>query len=299
MAKNLQDKLDKLRSKMASVASGGAGFWSPPEGESIIRILPPVGGMEFFFQEVGTHKLPDNTILRCPKFTSDNELDCPICEAVSQLYNGSEEDQKFAKQLLRWKQYWMNIVVRDKGDKEGKTGSGPKIFTPGVTVFSGLMALVNGELGDISKVGDREGVDIIITKYKENNQTKYMVNAARYDCPLHQDDAQVEKWLEEAEDLSYVVLSEDPDEDEALTDGAKVVLYPYARLKEMAGIGSDAPKQTTSAMQAKANLRRSTTEPDEEEDDEPDEEAFPAEEEDEVGAAIEASKSRRRRRFSR
>ena len=52
-------KLDALRKKLKDTDLGGSrGFWAPQQGMNVIRILPEVGDMEYFFQEVGRHYLP-------------------------------------------------------------------------------------------------------------------------------------------------------------------------------------------------------------------------------------------------
>lgn len=230
--------LDKLRQKMANTDTGGgrSGFWEIPQGDTTIRILPPVGEMEFFFQEVGQHRLPDGKFVYCPSFTTAGELDCPICDLVNQLYkSGNSGDKDLAGQLRRSRKYWVNIIAREKGDKGGDTGTGPVIFTAGVTVFRALQTLINSpDYGDITHPD--EGFDLIINRKGEKLETQYSVMPRPRPCPIHTNKEQAEDFLAAAADLTPVELSMDPGEDAELGGDAMVALLPYDRLASETGL---------------------------------------------------------------
>lgn len=232
---SISDRLAKLKEKMASVDVGGeSGFWRPESGKpSTIRILPPVGGMDYFFQEVGRHySLPDGSVEVCPNFTTSGTELCPICELVRQLYKGSSSDRALAGKLRCSKSFWMNVVVRDKDDPDGIEASGPYIWTPGTSVFTQLMALINNpDYGDISDPS-KEGVDIVVERRGEGLKTEYFITTRRKSSPLHDNQDTVDEWLDSARDLSFVMLTNDPDEDEELASEHKVVALPYDRLVE-------------------------------------------------------------------
>jgi hypothetical protein len=306
----IAERLAKLRAKMASVDTGNnKGFWSPPANDSVIRILPEIGRMEFFFQEVGQHFIPGekNLSVICPNFTTSGQFDCPICELVSQLWKGDETDKELAKKLRHDRKFWMNIVVRSKEDQGGDTGDGPFIFTPGVTIFGSIQALVNNPtMGDITH--ELYGLDLIINKKGEKLNTEYKVfnRPTRSDIPLHTDVAKMDDILEKAVDLSWVMLSENPEEDKDLAGGHIVKLLPYDRMLDEYGIGPDmdvnklanepgryetnqaSGSQVRDALRAKRTAGR---EPEQEE------EAFPVAEvqEDAVGAQLKALQARRQR----
>jgi hypothetical protein len=85
----------------------------------------------------------------------------------------------------------------------------------------------------------------------------------------------MEQWLDEAIDLSWVMLSDDPAEDQENSEDAVVILLPYDRLLEKHGLG---PGVDVSALDVK------------------EEEAKKSETADEVGQVIQ---QRRRQRRSR
>lgn len=249
----MQDRLAKMRAKIANTDVGGSGgYWSPPQGSSIIRILPEVGKMEFFYQEVGKHGLWDfgGKEVYCAKYTSNGEFECPICELVSELYKSTNESDKVLAGKLRMaRTFFMNVIVRDKDDENGNTGSGPLIFTPGVTIFGAISALVNGSYGDVTDID--EGTDLEISKKGEKIETRYNVfpRHSKHSIPLSRSDEQIEKWLEDAQDLSWVMLSNNPEEDNDLAGKLIVRLLPYDRMLNEIGIG---PGMDVGRLEAKA-----------------------------------------------
>lgn len=278
---NISDKLEALKAKMESIDIGGEfqqGFWKPEEGRNIIRILPEVGEMEFFFQEVGRHfNLPDvedaDKTLVCPDFTTGGEEPCPICEVVQQLYSsGSVEDKELASKWRVRKSFWMNVVVRKAGDRGGNTAEGPYIFTPGVMIFQSIQSLISDpDYGDISDL--EQGIDIIIDRNGTGIDTSYKVYPRKGNFhPIHEDADQSSRILNEAVDLSYVLLTENPDEDEEYS-GVVVKVLPYNRIVDMYGIG-----------------------PNEELEFVEDAEHGKEDEEDEVGSEIRERRARRSRR---
>ena len=255
------DRLAALRDKLAhtDLRSGGGGFFSPPEGRSEIRIMPEVGEMTFFYQQVGTHMLPDTENKKqfyCPAFTSEGELECPICKYVEQLKReGSKASLALADALRVKKKFWMNVIDR------GREGSGPQIFTPGVMVFGQISSLISdpdyGDIFDIDK-----GIDIIIERHGKGLETEYNVKPKRDDSPLHEDPDVVTEWLKKARDLTPVEVSEDKEEDEELTKGHILYVLPYDRLKaefDAVDSGDDEPEEDERPR--KSSIRRSEPAP--------------------------------------
>ena len=218
-------KLDALVQRLKSVDTGGGGqgFWSPPQGKSVIRILPPVGDMEFFFQLVGKHYFPGGKWVTCSSFTSEGAQPCPVCEIVDQLYKiGDKPSKALAKELGVRRQYWMNIIDRDDED------AGPKIYTPGVQVFSEITNIISDpDYGDIT---DQDtGRDVTIDRAGKGLETKYKVLAKPHEKPLGDDD-QMAEWLEKAKDLAFVEVTEDPAEDSDIIGNHAVYILPYNRI---------------------------------------------------------------------
>src|SRR5574341_1048812 len=115
-----QDRFKRLQEKMAKHKTGGADYWKPEEGKSVIRILPPVKKMEFFFQEVGKHQLSDESDIKtlvCPAFTTDGEMHCPICEASKAAYDSGYKELGGKLKVRRY--FHMQILVRVNGEFEG------------------------------------------------------------------------------------------------------------------------------------------------------------------------------------
>lgn len=233
--KSKQSKLDALRAKLEKTDLGGGGgnYFSPKVGKNTIRILPEVGEMEFFFQTVGRHSFPENRYVYCPDFTSEGEYECPVCELVDDLYRAGDGPSKnLASRLRVRKMYWMNVIDRDN------EGAGPQVYTPGVTVFGAIVALINdpdyGEIYDIET-----GVDIVIEREGTGLDTQYQVIPKRHDTPLSDDEELVERWMEDARDLSWAMVSEDPSEDKDLSAGHAIYVQPYDRIVEDFDLDSD------------------------------------------------------------
>lgn len=197
MAKKAEarDRYKELLDKVQGMDLGGGGFWKPKVGRSVIRILPPVGDMEFFFAEVGRHYEQRQY---CPTITTDGEEDCPICELNEKLYQAGEKDAAATFRVSR--AFWMNIIDR------GSEDTGPQIYTPGVRVFQNLVSLIgDADFGDITD--EEDGFDIKIDRVGQGIETEYTVMPMRNPSVLGDED-QMEEWFEEAEDLSERVASQ-------------------------------------------------------------------------------------------
>lgn len=220
-----QDKLAQLRAKLKTtdMGGGGVGFWSPKEGKNIIRIMPETGDMDFFFQTVGVHHLPNKKRVYCPRFTTEDQLPCPICETVDQLYRGDAAQKQLAGELRVRKAYWMNVIVR------GEENLGPQIYTPGVTVFGSIASLISDpDYGDVMDIDD--GIDITIDRSGKGLDTEYQVTPRRNSSPLSEDADLAQEWLDKAKDLSYVLVDDDPEHDKELSAGHAIFLLPYDRI---------------------------------------------------------------------
>lgn len=223
------EKLAALRARVASLDLGGSGgdFWSPKEGKNVVRILPAAGNMEWFFQPVGRHTMTEDgkKTVYCPKFTSEGQLECPVCDLIDKMKHGDTASKAMADQMRARKSWWMNIIVRDETEDSAK----PHIFTPGVKIFDQLLGMVNDpDYGDITDL--LEGFDVVIERTGTGMATEYQVRARRTPSALSEDKNKAQEWMEDSKDLTYVELTEDADEDKALRGDGALWLMPYDRI---------------------------------------------------------------------
>lgn len=258
--------LEKLREKMNKTDVGGgndAMFWNAPDGDSTIRILPPVGDMEYFFQEVGSHYLPDGSHVYCPHFTTNGEYDCPICEISTILFRSRiKDDRDTASKFRVRKKYWMGVIVRDPVDSEGITGEGPFVFTPGPTIMKQIQSLImSSDYGDPSLAipSPDGGYDIVINRKGKKLDTEYNVNARRHSFPLHPDPGQVTTWLDTAIEINVCHLTDNPDDDAEVGDGFLIRLMPYERIIAEYGISSDMDVDSYLSSASKGGGRQANT----------------------------------------
>jgi len=148
--KKMREKLNALHTK------GGGGstkFWKVPDGESVIRVVPTKDGDPFkefhFHYNVGG----ENGFL-CPKKNFGDE--CKVCEFVSTLYKGTEEDKGNARKLVSKQRFVSPVLVRGEEDK------GVQLFSYSKKVYEALLQLVlNPDYGDIADA--KEGIDLVLT----------------------------------------------------------------------------------------------------------------------------------------
>lgn len=219
MAKDRTDMLKRLQEKVQTMNLGGD-FWKPSEGMTTIRILPPVGNMEYFFMENGRHY---DQKVSCPQIVTDGEDECPVCEVWQSLLNAGERDN--AKKFRPGRAFHMNIIVRKEAS------AGVRVFTPGVTVFGLIWNLIKDP--DYGLVYDvDEGFDLKLTREGTGIETKYSILPSPKTSALGTEDEMAE-WLgEEFEDGSW-------DGGMAKDLHAEVMggLLPYNDLLAKSGVG--------------------------------------------------------------
>lgn len=209
MARNAaEDRLTKMRERMnqskhkSQTSSGN--FWKPDEGKSVIRILPPVGKMGFFWQEVGKHSLSDDVTVICPNFTTDGELPCPICEASHEAYIA--KDKELGGQLKVRRYYYMSVMVRTQDDNDKMKWDGPFSYTPGVKLFENLSSIVaDPEYGDVSDA--QNGYTLKLTRNGTGMDTTYQVMPSRDPSPLASNEEELKEILGKAVDHSAILDS--------------------------------------------------------------------------------------------
>ena len=220
------DRYKKLLEKVQSLELGSSGFWKPPSGRSTIRILPPIGTMEYFFMEVGQHFLEGTGTFYCPKICSDGKDPCPVCDVNDALFQAG--DKESAKKFWAQRHFWCNVIVR------GNEDAGPQTFTPGTMVFTSLVSLISDpDYGDITDPD--EGYDIKIERSGEGINTRYEVRAAKSPSVLSDDDEEVDEWLETARDI-YDMVSKQIKTYDDLAKASGVDVYLDSELVDEDGV---------------------------------------------------------------
>lgn len=197
-AASIEQTLERMK-KAKDQSSGN--YLKIDDGESVvIRVLPPVGEMVYFFQQYGRHYPPgkDQTALTCLSFTTDGGLECPICELSNLAFRNG--DRETAKDWRVRKSYNMNVVVRNKhGDDELKR------WTPGVKIFTQLYGIIGDEdYGEIYDVGPN-GQDVKVTRTGTGLDTTYQVIPGKRNSPLAETQEEIDAFLKDAQDLAKLM----------------------------------------------------------------------------------------------
>jgi len=157
-----------LKAKQAELQrrTEGGPFWYPSDGNSQIRILPPVGNMDSFYVEGGVHYGVDDIPIVCPKPSGG---ECPICDHVAKLFaTKTIENVQLAKKIRMKPRFYMNVIDRDNESK------GPQIFPAGITVFKTVLEyFTDPDYGDMTD--ETDGRDVVITKSGTGLDTEYGV----------------------------------------------------------------------------------------------------------------------------
>lgn len=224
-ATSREERLTRLRKMQESLAQINTGFQSDvltlDVGVTTVRILPPVGDMDemFFHSPVGYHMIGD-TVARCSEFTSGNQIKCPICEVTEVLRRSGKAGKDLASKIRLNKKYWMNVIVRG-ADDQFNTATGPLILKAGVTIFNAARSFVMDP--DYGVIDDPEhGIDLKIEKKGSGINTEYSITPRRgskqplLSLPDGSVDWEgVQALMGKVQDLSPVLMPDDPEEDEA------------------------------------------------------------------------------------
>ncbi len=154
---------------------GGADFWTPPEGESRIRVMPPWDeGVEEFWFVTGTHFNvgPDERAVPCPELSGVADS-CFLCRLVKRLARGDEDEAAEAEAMGARPRYLLNIVDLEKPQDGVQVWPAPK------TIFRQLKKfwLNEEDYGDFTSF--EEGFDIIVEKLGSGINTKYDATPTR------------------------------------------------------------------------------------------------------------------------
>ncbi len=148
---------------------GGADFWSPPEGESRIRVMPPWDAdVEAFWFATATHFNvgPDERAVACPDMSGVSDS-CYICRLVKRLSRGEEDERAESDAMNARPRYLLSIV--DLGSPQ----NGVQVWPAPKTIFRQLKKfwLNEEDYGDFTSFKD--GFDILVEKTGTGLNTRY------------------------------------------------------------------------------------------------------------------------------
>ncbi len=237
MPKKRGVNVDKERGKLEEIRRGGTRFWTPKEGASLIRILPPYSGEDWYKETwfhfgVGVDRKP----IACARRLLDEP--CYLCEQVDELRKSEDpRDVELSTQIAARRRVFYNII--DIDDVE----SGAQIFSSGVTIFKEfLMYVADPDWGDITDPD--EGYDIVIEREGTGIDTKYTVRAKKNPTPLIDPGL-----LEELRDLDEMVEILPYEQVKAIYEGEEFVKEEKekksTKTKRETASRETAPKETT------------------------------------------------------
>ena len=232
--------LDKMRARMSTLKNKGNAnnrFWRPPDGESVIRIVPTADGDPFkdywFHYNVG-----DNPGFLSPKKNFGE--DCPLDSFVRQLWQeGTEDSKRMAKKLSARQRFFAPVLVRGEEDQ------GVRVWGFGKQVYETLLNLVlNPEYGDITD--PEKGIDLAISYGKPVGASfpVTQLTPRRRSSPLCPDDP--EKCRELLENI--------PDFDELFAASRKTAVEVQGMLDEF--LLSDSDPEENSSETTKYNAKK-------------------------------------------
>jgi hypothetical protein len=150
--------LKKIKERLANMNSKGGKFWRPPDGKSVIRIVPTKDGDPF--RDLHIHYgVGEEQGFLCPNRNFNQK--CAVCDFASKMWKeaaaaNDDASKEIAKGLFASQRYFSPIIVRGEGDPV------VKIWSYGKTVYETLVNLaLNPEYGDITDT--ETGTDITLT----------------------------------------------------------------------------------------------------------------------------------------
>jgi len=183
--------LKKVKERYDQISTGQ--FWTPKEGENLIRILPPYGESGLFFREVDMHfgvgKNGESFV--CTRAEGGR---CYACEKLEELRSSDDPEKiKLARKFVPRHRVLYNIVDLNEPSK------GVRIFSSGTTIFKDILSyFADPDWGDITD--PENGYDIRIIREGTGLETSYRVQAKKNPTPIADPE-----WLTQLHDLDSVV----------------------------------------------------------------------------------------------
>jgi len=260
---------DALRKKLNTLQGQNdrkSALWKPPEGSSIVRLVPWKERADNPFIELYFHYLGRKTHLSPITHGKPD----PIAEFADKLRStGDKDDWNFSKQFSPKLRTFVPIIVRGEEDK------GVRFWGFGKMVYTELLQVINDEdWGDISdpQSGHDVSVDFIPEKKSDTAyaQTKCLVKPK--ETPLSKDAEQVKKWLTEQPDIDEIF--EEPSYEELATflekfltpeggEDTSVTATTKGEASSAEAVVEDKPEVKTAKVKTKAKTASAVEETDE------------------------------------
>jgi len=195
-----KEKNEEAQRAAAARGTGGYNFWSPDDGTSNIRLMPPWSdGGEEFEREVWMHwnvgKGATQMTFVCPVKTPNvvgSTGECPICNHVANLRATDDPaDEEIAEKIRAKPRYYTNIIDNEdpvfvqadvdnwKTRQKDKSTQCPfsvgdtkiQVFNFGPMIYEKLLKMFSELQMDLTDMVD--GYDVLITKSGKDMGTKY------------------------------------------------------------------------------------------------------------------------------
>ncbi|MFW6281353.1 MAG: hypothetical protein ACOC1O_00985 [bacterium] len=236
---NQNDLQDMLNAMDDDQNGGRPKFWTPEEGENVIRFLPPMKKndekLPYFHHKV--HWL-DGKPYEClsQTFTDKNgnvhEAEpCPACQLAKKLYKTAEkgsEEHELAYSISAKDRYVFRIIDRSKKLEEQVN---PEFYEVGPSIYKKFFNILKSQkYGNI--VHPMEGRDFIIDRQGTGRRTNYDNSLPAPDkSPIFEDKEMLKKAFENATAMSYNDLIEFPTFNE-INQATKEAIDPEAALAD-------------------------------------------------------------------
>lgn len=206
--------------------------FSPASGDNLIRILPPTwDDPEHFGIDVHVHYgigADNATFLSLYKHKGEDD---PIYE--ERLQAQSDGDDDYAKSLRPNTRTLVWVIDREKESE------GPKLWAMPYGVDKEItLRCKDKHSGEMLYIDDpEEGFDVEFTKTGTGIKTKYEgVSIARRPSPIHEDEDQLDEWLD--------FITENP-------LPSTLVFHDYDHIKKVFGSGGGSSKSPSSSSSKK------------------------------------------------
>jgi hypothetical protein len=212
MAKTLAE-LRELHKNMNTETKKGAGssngFWSPEEGDNLVRFLPGKDDPLDFFVETALHAHQDDQgkwhYYKCRKVENEK---CPMCELYYDLWKrhnamgmGRDDDSKFnamARMIKPRPRFYSTAVIREEGDENPV-----RILSMSKQLFDRVMAaMINEDFQDeddpdnTTIISLERGNDFNVRMTKQGQWPSYVESTAKYKKTRAGTPAQVAEWMD-------------------------------------------------------------------------------------------------------
>jgi len=220
MAKTLAElrELHKNMNTETKKSTGSSnGFWSPSEGDNLVRFLPGKDDPLDFFVEASLHAHQDDqgkwNYYKCRKTEQER---CPVCDFYYDLWKrhnamgmGRDDDSKYnamARMIKPRPRFYSTAVIR-KLQEEGDD-SPVKILSMSKQLFDRVMAAMISE--DFQDEDDPDnstiislerGNDFNIRMTKQGQWPSYVESSAKYKKTRAGTPSEVAEWMENELDI--------------------------------------------------------------------------------------------------